>query len=236
MRQWFRLVICSLILCLSWSPLAAEREDSGCCCCETTEGIYLGIAAGGTWWHDTMGYESDQPGVFGQFDIPFGWNVAGSLGYRWCSGWRAEFETAYRQSDIDGVIVYSPPIPNGQGTKSEWETTSLMFNLYHECVLVLCGQCWRPFFGFGIGTSHVSMHTTDDSATFRIDGDDWVFAYQLMAGWAFPVTACVDISLEYCFFNVAEITLDTGGVIFHGQRWTPSHSFMVSAKWIFASF
>jgi hypothetical protein len=74
---------------------------------------------------------------------------------------------------------------------------------------------WSPYLGAGIGAANVNLERTVtvdvftvtptpvlvDTFGFRADDDEWAFAWQLMAGVAFPVSDQLAIDVGYRYFR-----------------------------------
>lgn len=84
------------------------------------------------------------------------------------------------------------------------ETYAVLANFYYD--LDFC-NCWnlKPYIGAGVGYAHnvtkakvrfpgESRHRSEDDKSDK-------FAWQIIAGVAMPVTDCIDLALEYRYFN-----------------------------------
>lgn len=120
-------------------------------------------------------------------------------GYKWCNGFRAELEFAYRNNRVRR---------NGNGWSRHTNT-----QLYSGLVNVLYDfdalDCWciKPYVGAGIGWAgerHAKHHNND-----RRNG----FAWQLIAGVAYPINDCVDLDLSYRFFKNSKAKHDNHALV-----------------------
>lgn len=233
------LTIGLALISMAFSPTNAQAF---CCgdqcssggCCDTSEGVYVGGYAGGVWWYTPIGTSTASPGEVLEFDADWGYYIGGMIGWRWCSGFRVELDVAYREADIDHVIIHDT---GGSGLSTEYTTTSeitsitYFANFLHECALCTCGCCLRPFAGFGVGVSTTKLES--HSSSFDIDDNDMTFAYQLIMGIAYPINACMDLAAEYRFLNIQEPNFSASGDNFNMKEWMRSHSFVVSFKYVF---
>src|SRR4249920_1732892 len=79
---------------------------------QASTGWYMSLGAGANWVQDSD-YKVKVPGpgtiITGTTDFDGGYVVAGAVGYDW-GHWRAEFELAYRNNDVDCATA------SGRGT------------------------------------------------------------------------------------------------------------------------
>lgn len=152
------------------------------------EGYYIGGVGGANW----MNYKHD-------LEFKTGYFVAMSVGYRFCNGFRLEGEVGYRRNrlrdvDLGDNIVYR--------SNAHLSTTSWMGHLFYEYPLHYCGFCLKPFVGAGIGYAR---------SDFRIKSFGQIiinqreiekgFAWDVIAGVAYPICCNIDIDLEYRYFR-----------------------------------
>lgn len=118
-----------------------------------------------------------------------GYIIAGSLGYHWCYGLRLEGEYAYRRNSIKKIHFFG----EGSSNRGRFQTSSCMANLLWDLPL------WdiRPFIGAGIGYDFQRMHSSNSRIIFSQKWNH--FAWQLMAGLAYPIFCNTEITLEYEF-------------------------------------
>ncbi|HVY03214.1 MAG TPA: outer membrane beta-barrel protein, partial [Caulobacterales bacterium] len=115
-------------------------------------------------------------------------DVMGSIGigYAFANGWRFEGEFAGRSNreEIDGFDV---------GDTHAW---SVMLNGYYD----FNKNGWfQPYLGAGIGAGRVSVDS------FGFTGASTRFAYQGMAGVAFPVSPQLSVDVGYRYFRVNDL-------------------------------
>lgn len=127
-------------------------------------------------------------------DYKTGYIVSGSLGYRWCYGIRTEFEYAFRRNSLRHVHFFGRSFE----LSGHFQSSSYMANMIWDLPLVAWGcNLWniQPFFGGGIGYDVQRIHASSEGLFFKQDKKQ--FAWQFIAGFAYPILCNVDISLEY---------------------------------------
>ncbi len=123
------------------------------------------------------------PGIF----------VAPALGYRFNNGLRLEGEFGYRYNDVYRLKYYGA----SYHVNGKLETFSGMANVYYD--VPFCWSMFKPYVGAGIGYAHMKhkIHYGDISSKDHDNG----FAWQVIAGVAYPISENVDLALEYRFFK-----------------------------------
>ncbi len=126
------------------------------------------------------------------------------LGYRWCNGLHLEAEVAYRynrQRKNHREYIGNSSFRDRRGHRDVW---AAMVNVLYDI-----NMCWcvEPYVGLGIGYAHVKndRHNRFFGSTagrrHRNNNDENAFAWQIIAGVAYPITCNIDIAVEYRFFN-----------------------------------
>lgn len=159
--------------------------------------------------------------------------------------WRAEFEIAYRQNDLDKIkAVVSQDIGNGPingepiptqvvpGTSvsinadGDVSALSFMVNGYFD---------WQnpspltPYLGAGIGFARVSMNDLKVEGVRLVDDSDTVFAYQLAAGVGWEFMPNLTLDLGYRYFATADPEFrDVEGDTFESEY--KSHNLMLGLR------
>lgn len=125
-----------------------------------------------------------------------GYIVSGSLGYKGCYGLRLEGEYAFRRNAISKIHFYGEE----SSKKGHFQASSWMGNLLWDVPLSTFGRTcgdFQPFLGAGIGYDFQQMHSSNSRILFH---QKWRhFAWQLMAGLAYPIFCNTEITLEYRF-------------------------------------
>ena len=169
-------------------PLAAQAQP--------VTGLYIGAGAGINFKHDfdgsalgfTARLQQRQPGVA----------VAGSVGYGFGNGLHAEAEFSWRSQGTRAVSLSGFKIPGGGGRT---ETLGPMFNALYDFNGI--SPFMVPYVGVGVGAQWRMPHNLGAFGVVTND-DDMNFAYQGIAGAAFPISSVPGLSLtaEYRFMGV----------------------------------
>jgi len=165
-------------------------------------GIYVGAGAGFNWLDNSDATSQGAlntalgtlgVGQTGTIDFDYGWVGVLSLGYAFGNGVRVEVEGSYRDNDVNGINGFNGiAAPRNQsGSVNTW---AVMANAFYDFNLGwnLGGVGIVPYIGGGIGYAQQNFDSVQISSPttnrgIRIDGDDGNFAWQLIAGAAFPI-------------------------------------------------
>ena len=199
-------------------PLAAQAQP--------VSGVYLGAGAGYNYLQDTDITSSGSTAAMqtargatrkieGEFEHGFGGVV--SLGYGFGNGVRLEVEGNYRQNDVD-TLKAGGTLPGIGGTV---RTYGAMANALYDFNL---GLPIVPYVGAGVGyvwhDYDVVRSRGAGASRVTIDGDDGQFAFQGIAGAAFPIAAVPGLALtaEYRFLGSLDpeftaVSRNTAGVV-----------------------
>ncbi len=148
-----------------------------------TKGWYLGLEGGATWRDD-----ADTEGARDtEFDNP-GW-LGGFFGGYDFGGPRLELELVYRgnnpETNVGGYVH--------QG--------AAMLNLLYD--ISIPGFPVTPYIGVGGGYSYAEYTGVDD--------DDWVFAYQGIAGVSYDITRNISVFVDYRYFGTEDHAIRFAG-------------------------
>lgn len=173
----------------------------------------------------------------GKRSFDTGYVLNASIGYRWCHDVRFEFEYAYRNNKVthksrfntsnECDVCDSSSSSHHDQKKKEFIQNAYMFNGFYD--LGLCQDwCFKPFVGVGIGyvqtrNSHHDFSNFEESSSSssssrcgsssssdnhcKKSNKNNGFAWQLIAGIAYPICDEVDLSIEYRFFKGKEHNL-----------------------------
>ena len=209
MKRGFLAVVVSSVLLLAAAQVFAA-------------GPYVGLEGGAVWLSDAS------VTVLGvnQGDIKFdtGWAIGAVGGYDFGT-WRLEGELVYRSNGAKEFsdAVGSSPL-DGDGT-----STALMVNAFYDFKTL--SPSVYPYIGAGIGGASVAADLKD-SGVQVVDDDEIVFAYQLVAGVAFPVSKQLAIDLNYRYFATTDPKLkDSFGTEFETEY--SSHNIFVGLRYNF---
>lgn len=146
-------------------------------------------------------------GGSGTISYNVGYGGALAIGYGFGNGLRAEFEGSYRYNEVDGMSGFSGGGSFGQFRGSQ-QTYGVMANLLYEFNV---SPYFRPYLGAGIGWMWTEWHSvrgTNQIARIGSDDTDSNFAYQLIAGFAVPISQRWALTLDYRFMQVVDPELD----------------------------
>jgi opacity protein-like surface antigen len=164
-----------------------------------------------------------------------GYFFSGALGYRFCDGLRAEIEGGYHHNQRKSRSHGSDSDSGSRSRGGNANTWSVLVNGLYDFQ-----TCWclKPFLGVGIGYSSTDFkrrrhdnNNNSSSATSEIcdtcgEGSDSSsssdghrsrrrktgFAWQLIAGVAYPLCDGWDVSLQYRYFQSAVTRLHNNDV------------------------
>jgi len=145
-------------------------------------------------------------GRSGTVEYNLGYGGALAIGYGFGNGLRAELEGSYRYNEVDGMSGF------GAGSfnliRGSQRTYGAMVNLLYEFDL---SPRFRPYLGAGVGWMWTEWHAVrGTNSVARIGSDDTAsdFAYQLIAGFAVPLSQRWALTLDYRFMQVVDPELD----------------------------
>jgi opacity protein-like surface antigen len=196
MKKNILLHLTSLLFFIAADAQAQELcAENSCCaedsCCVDETNFYAKILGGANFLRNTA-IEGNKS------TYQTGYIIAGSVGYCWGYGLRLEGEYAFRRNAIRKIQF----VGEGFSKDGHFQTSSYMVNLS-----TWGSTFWniKPFVGAGIGYDFEQMHSSNSRIVFN---QKWnKFAWQLMAGLAFPIFCNTEIALEYkfhqggCFYN-----------------------------------
>jgi len=179
-----------------------------------------------------------------------GYDVGGNIGYDF-GGFRAEFEVAYKNNNLDTMFVEQaiPAIPistafgkgptvvpaigvNTDAADGNARVLSFMANGLFDF-----GGQGRDFGGYvggGGGIARVQHHIYQNAKFGPAwnDDSDTGFAWQVLAGVYKPISDHIDIGLKYRFFNVPNVETFTTNGLATETRYR-SHSLMLTLAYNF---
>lgn len=117
-------------------------------------------------------------------------------GYKWCNGFRAEVEFSYRNNRVRRSDN------SGNSRHANTQLYAGLVNALYEFDALDC-WCIKPYVGGGIGyASERRARRGNDEGSHHNKRSG--FAWQLIAGVAYPLNDCVDLDLSYRFFKSKE--------------------------------
>jgi len=240
------LLLCTTMLAL---PFVAHAQP--------VTGLYLGAGAGLNYLQGTestlagnAGAAARAAGISQSVEVNWqnGYAVVGSIGWGFGNGLRAEAEGFYRNNDYHGTTAAGLASRSNSG--NIWQAGA-MGNILYDLDLRRFGWAqpvFTPYIGAGIGWSHITQE--DVRSDFRPtrsqvltgSGDDDVFAFQGIAGAAFPLGGTgLSLTAEYRFFGTTEPTFtvtqrqtisNAVNVTRQGQE-NFNHSAMLGLRYVF---
>ncbi len=199
-------------------------------------GWYMSLGAGANWVPDNDINEYSASGTFStsnEFNWESGYIVAGAVGFDFGRNWRAEFEVAYRDNDIDNFRFASVSGDTGVSTASGGDLWQLsqMFNVLYDFDL---GGNFSAAVGAGVGGNLVVFNPgcarTFEDENCNQETDDYVVAGQLIAQAAYQFADRWQAVLDYRYMIMddAEVTNPSDG-----ERWdieASNHSVMLGLR------
>ncbi|MBO1073184.1 OmpA family protein [Roseomonas marmotae] len=193
-------------------PLAAQAQP--------INGVYLGAGAGYNYMQNaditakggvfSAGPSDTLSNMNGKFDD--GWGGVLSIGYGFGNGLRAEIEGNYRENDTRKLTNNGVDLPGISGRVRNY---GVMVNALYDF-----NMNWpvTPYLGAGVGyawTKYDSVGSrfftpTGLGRAVSTNDTDGNFAYQGIAGLAFPIAAVPGLSItaEYRFFATLDPEMD----------------------------
>jgi hypothetical protein len=175
---------------------------AGAASAQTQQGFYLGGGVGVSDIDLTEGALGGQT-----YEQTWGLGAIGllSLGYGFGNGLRAEIEGSYRGYQSDTAKL------GGQSASSSGRSNAyaIFANLVYDLDLRLLGldtTAVVPYFGGGLGYaiwSWDNVRMSKIGSTFAVDDSDGLPAYQVIAGFAFPIASVPGllVTAEYRYYN-----------------------------------
>jgi outer membrane protein OmpA-like peptidoglycan-associated protein len=172
---------------LLFGPLTASAQDDH-------RGVYVGAAAG------VNVFPEDSDLGSAEADLDWSWATAGSVGYAFGNGFRAEGEFGYRPNDVDSVSG----VPGASGDLS---TMSFMANLLYD--FRRPGWIVTPYIGVGLGMARVHADGVAPAVGVSIDDSSVGFAMQGIAGVSYDLNEHVSFTADYRHIRVPDLSFDT---------------------------
>ncbi|MBP6014456.1 MAG: OmpA family protein [Alphaproteobacteria bacterium] len=150
-------------------------------------GYYVSLEGGANWIQETdVVFDASASGTM---DFDTGWAALGTVGYQW-NAWRGELELGYRANNSDAVGGIGP-------VDGEFNEFSAMFNVLYDLRL---SERIGLYFGAGAGADFI-QYEDNNLHTIPLTDDDWVFAWQGIAGVNYELTSRTDLFVSYRYFN-----------------------------------
>ncbi len=166
---------------------------------------YVGAKIGGNWsTENTRLYTTGYPSTINRSaDYKDGYIGAFQGGYAWSNGLHVELEGADRYNAVDHIRSVNG-VFGGHGSMRNY---AAMANILYELPSDWMGMQdfpLRPYIGAGAGSAEYSPYHIRGSSLTNFSynsGNRWGFAYQAIAGVAYPITDNLSMTLEYRYFS-----------------------------------
>ena len=150
-------------------------------------------------------------GPFGEVDIDNGYLAGIALG-KTLDNFRFEFEATYRKNDIDSYKPIAGVTITPTGSQ-EIDTYSFMLNGFVDLDIT---DSTTFFIGGGIGVAYIDV-TANAVLGGAVVGnlvsdDDWVMAYQGMAGFSYELTRHTKLFVQYRLFTTEDPSFTNSNV------------------------
>ena len=159
--------------------------------------FYLSGNLGAAWLLDSDLSQSD--GTTGQAEYNAGFGITGALGYDF-GMFRLEGEVGYRINDYDKVGASGQTRVNAGGNVTAYD---FMVNGYVD---IKTKTPLTPYAGGGIGAAILDSSGVNAGGISIGSSDEGAFAYQLIAGVAYPFAEAWAGQVEYRFFGTTDPT------------------------------
>ncbi len=179
-----------IILTLATLLLSVNAyADTVCCevpCCSSSN-FYVKGTVGPNWLDSRYGT-----------DYNTGYLLSGAVGYRFCFGARIEGEYAFRNNNFK-FHYYN--------LKARMRSSALMVNAIYDIPLsnYMDTRGITPFVGVGIGGDFYRFSANSYGYNRSVKANR--FAWQILAGLDYPLTDCLDATLEYKFNRATKTNL-----------------------------
>ncbi len=194
---------------------------------QSTNNVYLDFRAGVALPQST-GIKSSPYGSNGNVDFDAGPHLSVALGYRLDPSVAVELETGVLWNSVSGINGNNP---SNIGGSADLYQIPVLVNF----VFMPLHGAFSPFVGAGLG----GVTTIFDSSNLPLfgpgtsySGTDFVFAYQVSAGFKYAVSEHIDLGLTYQFLGTEENNWSDHGVAFQTDG-VQTHSIMATLDWRF---
>jgi opacity protein-like surface antigen len=187
------------------------------------EGAYGSVFGGVNWlenysrshcWNHQQGQHHKS---HHKFKFQTGYLVGGAVGFEWCNNIRGEVEFAYRHNKLKhGSFAWDNKTPvnlvggerrghcSGHAALRTWSVlANALYDFDVDC------YCIKPYLGFGIGYGNNKVVNHRWNWDQVNNNGKWRnrhrgqnnFAWQFIAGVAYPICDNFDLDIEYRFFQ-----------------------------------
>lgn len=178
-------------------------------------GWYVGLEGGASFAEDLSGTETC-PGCFSAFQLSAptetGWAVLATVGFEW-DRWRFEGEAGYRRNDIEQISFAG--FPTISTNIDDLSQLTLMANVLYDISL---GKRFSLSIGAGAGADRISLDWPGFNSGGGWSDDDWVFAWQGIAGLNYAMSPDCDVFVDYRYLNADGPEFHTLAVVPYSMR------------------
>ena len=213
-----RLITASVAMLALGGALATNTASAG-----NAYGVaYVGLRSSYVWTDDGETRSNPATGLY-DYDETYedGYAAGVEIGWVIANDFRLGLEGEFRHADLSGVTIVRddslapvlpllPPPPYPVGTVvnagGDAQIGSAMVNLFYDFNMI--DPTFVPFIGAGLGGAYIDYAIDDPNSTVSFQGKDttWAFAYQFMAGIAFPIADGMTMSVGYKYFRTQDFT------------------------------
>jgi len=199
----FKKILCASVCASALMMTAANAEEK-----ET--GLYAGLDVG---YSILGGEDADSSNSSLDLGIDFEDNAFIDLRVGYDYGvFRLEGEIGYHTHDAKSFSVLNNggnafPVGNSAATRGEADLWSFMLNGVIDFGDLADNPSVMPFAGVGIGLADLDLDNLRIGSDLVGSGSETLFAYQFFAGFRFPVTEKLDVSLKYRYLATEDATI-----------------------------
>lgn len=175
---------------------------------EAVSGPYVDLGGGYNLLADIHAHSHDPAQPRTNYRFGDGFVGAGSIGWGFGNGLRAEVEGAYDYNTINNRVR----VPTAESNSGNQGTYGVFGNVFYDIDLTRVGlpvDFVQPYIGAGAGVlwthfAPISSATNDGASLFRLGGTGENFAYQGIVGLGFPVKAVpgLKLTVDYRFIGI----------------------------------
>ena len=167
---------------------------------------YFGVDGGASWVEDidvsTYTNPPGPPGVAQTNTVDQGWAAFATAGYAFNNNWRVELEGGYRANEFDTNIIGGVETPMDGDIREYTAMANVLYDFESFSDLVMS-------LGLGVGGDYSRVSTV---APTSFHDSQTALAFQALAGFSYPVTSWMDLTLNYRYLYVTDVTLTDDSV------------------------
>jgi len=166
---------------------------------------YMAIQGGGVWLQSA---DNTGGGINIESDYKTGYGIAFRVGDQFAQHWRAEWELAYAQNDVNKLTIkndggigqanlgYSL---NGYSASADGSVSALsgMLNTLYDFTP---NEPFHPYIGAGLGVTHLRANSVSINGVTVVDDSTTAFAYQGIAGIELDMMPQTAVFFNYNYF------------------------------------